>query len=174
LSAVSGSRRAFLRGVYLSPEGRATEKARQKPLGPRPPWHKDLPLKENCIDCAHPCTTACEPAILKLHPAEHELAGLPYLDFGATGCTFCKACIDACPIEHDHSFSTTVEIGKAQLNRDQCIAWNEIICQSCSGRCDYQAISTSYQRSPEVNLDLCNGCGICVTSCPVDAISIIY
>jgi ferredoxin-type protein NapF len=171
---VSGNRRAFLRGTFLSREGRSKETTRQLPLGLRPPWHQALSLSEHCTDCSHPCTTACEPAIIKLHPADHEFAGQPYLDFSIRGCTFCRACAEACPIEDGllASTSNTPEIGKAQLNHGSCIAWNEVICQSCSNNCDVQAISTTYQRNPEVNAELCNGCGQCVSSCPVGAISI--
>lgn len=172
LSAVSGSRRAFLRGAYLSREGRAKEAKRQKPLGPPPPWHQGLPLNEHCIGCAHPCTTACEPAIIRLHPADHELDGLPYLDFSTSGCTFCKACVEVCPIKIELADSVAPDIGKAMVNRDTCIAWNDIICQSCIGRCDYRAISTPHMRRAEINMDLCNGCGMCVSVCPVNALSI--
>ena len=43
---------------------------------------------------------------------------------------------------------------------------------SCSGRCDYQAITTEYQRRAQIDTDRCTGCGMCVAVCPVGALSI--
>ena len=91
-------RRAFLRGTLLTRAGRAQEVLRQQPLGPPPPWHRGLALESHCPGCTHPCVTACDPGIIHLHPQDHDLAGLPYLDFNTSGCTFCKACVEACPV----------------------------------------------------------------------------
>lgn len=100
------------------------------------------------------------------------MAGLPYLDFSSAGCTFCKACVEACPIEIDITDTVPPDIGKAIVNRGTCIAWHEIICQSCIGICEFEAITSTYMRNPEVNNDLCNGCGICVKYCPLDALTV--
>jgi len=172
LNKVDGGRRAFLRGALLTRAGRTAEAVRQQPLGPPPPWHRGLALDENCPDCAQPCVTACEPDIIRMHPADHELAGTAYLDFGNSGCTFCRACVTACPMEIDAIEADTPRIGTASLNRDTCIAWDDVICMSCYDRCDYQAISTEYQRRARIDTDRCTGCGMCVAVCPVGALSI--
>lgn len=101
------------------------------------------------------------------------MAGLPYLDFSANGCTFCQACVEACPIEIEISNTPPPDIGKAEVNHDTCIAWHEIICQSCIGVCDFEAITSTYMRNPVVNNELCNGCGICVRHCPLDALTVV-
>jgi len=171
---MDGGRRAFLRGTLLTREGRAEEKSRQRRLGPPPPWHQGLALETHCPGCTHPCVTACDPGIIQLHPENHQLTGLPYLDFSTSGCTFCKACVEACPLDESMVLDTAEPvIGKAQLNRETCIAWDDVICMACSGRCDYHAITTVHQRRAQIDAELCNGCGMCVAACPVQALSII-
>lgn len=168
---MDGGRRAFLRGAFLTSAGRTKEIKRQQPLGPVPPWHQGQPLVDHCLDCAQPCVDACEPGIIRIHPATHDYAGIPYLEFSANGCTFCQACVEACPMDIAVS-DVRPNIGTAQLNRSTCIAWNEIICMSCSDRCEYSAITTTQMRQPQVNADNCTGCGACISACPVNALQI--
>lgn len=171
---MDGGRRAFLRGSLLTREGRTRERLRLQPLGPPPPWHRDQPLAEACPDCTHPCVAACGPRIIRLHPQNHRLAGVPYLDFNSAGCTFCAACVGACPLDVGPADSGTdrPHIGRAHLNREACLAWNGVICQSCSERCEYHAITTDRQRRVHIDAETCTGCGMCVTACPVSALGV--
>ena len=172
MSKVNAKRRAFLRGAFLTREGRAEEAKRQHPLGPVPPWHHGLSLEQYCPGCEQPCISSCDPGIIRIHPQDHDHAGKPFLDFTLGGCTFCGACVEACPIEIQKDDRTTPRIGALEMNRSSCIAWQDIICMSCTSACDYKAITTTYQRRPEVDADLCTGCGKCVAVCPVKALSI--
>jgi ferredoxin-type protein NapF len=165
-------RRAFLRGALLTRAGRSEEITRQQPLGPPPPWHQRLALAEHCTGCLHPCVSACETGIIQLHPAGHEQAGIPYLDFGQGGCSYCAACVQVCPIDIEMDADARPVIGAAVLNRDTCIAWDDVICMTCQGRCDYGAINTEHQRRARVDPDRCTGCGMCIAACPVNALSI--
>ncbi len=170
---MDGRRRAFLRGAFLTRAGRAKEAVRQRPLGPPPPWHQGQALMKQCPDCSHPCVSACETDIIRLHPADHEQAGIPYLDFSHNGCTFCQACVRTCPMELEVAAEGRPVIGTAELNRATCIAWDDVICMSCHDRCDYDAITTAHQRRAQVNTETCTGCGMCVSACPVDALRIV-
>jgi ferredoxin-type protein NapF len=169
---MDSGRRAFLRGALLTRSGRQAESIRQQPLGPPPPWHRGWSLQDACQGCTHPCVSACEEGIIRLHPADHALSGTPYLDFGDAGCTFCQACVTACPLQIEITAADRPRIGTAFLNQEVCIAWNDVICMACQGHCDYQAISTEYQRRARVDTDRCTGCGMCVSICPVGALSI--
>jgi ferredoxin-type protein NapF len=172
---MDGGRRAFLRGALLTRSGRVREARRHQALGPPPPWHANLPLEAHCPACTHPCMTACEPGIIRLHPADHTLAGVPWLDFQAAGCTFCGACVEACPID-DAALERSgplPRIGEITLNRTTCLAWNGVICQSCLGRCEVRAITLDRQRRVHADATLCNGCGMCVTACPAGALSVM-
>ena len=170
---MDSGRRAFLRGSLMTRAGREEEVKRQQPLGPPPPWHQGAALAEYCPGCPHPCVSACEPDIIRLHPADHVQAGIPYLDFSHSGCTFCQACVDACPIEIEVVADIRPVIGMAQLDRSTCIAWDDVICMACSERCEYHAITTVHQRRAQVDAAICNGCGMCVAACPVHALAII-
>jgi ferredoxin-type protein NapF len=169
---MDSGRRSFLRGALLTRDGRSRESRRQQALGPAPPWHIGLKLEAFCSGCPQPCISACAPGIIAVHPADHELAGIPYLDFHRGGCTFCAACIEACPIDIDTASATRPVIGTAKLNRERCIAWGDVICMSCHSRCEYQAISLEHQRRARIDSDRCTGCGMCIDACPVDALCI--
>ena len=173
MSKLDSNRRAFLRGAYLTREGRAEAAKRQNPQGPVPPWHQGIALQPHCLDCTRPCVASCEPGIIRIHPDNHSHRGIPYLDFSSNGCTFCRACAEACPLEPDTRNRPTPRIGKLTLNRNTCIAWQDIICMSCSNRCEYKAIKMMHYRHPQVDPQICTGCGMCVHTCPVDAISVI-
>ncbi|MGB5278421.1 MAG: 4Fe-4S dicluster domain-containing protein [Gammaproteobacteria bacterium] len=172
MSKVDANRRAFLRGAYLTRQGRAEQARQHNPLGPAPPWHQGRSLQQHCIDCAQPCVSACEQAIILIHPPQHSLSGTPYLNFASAGCTFCRACVETCPLDIaiDDKPAPRI-IGKLVLNRDTCIAWDDIICMSCCNRCDYKAISLAHYRRPQIDAEICTGCGMCVSACPVQALS---
>lgn len=108
-----------------------------------------------------------------MHPQDHAHAGIPYLDFSASGCTFCKACVEACPLEIPVREHSAPAIGSARLKQEACIAWQDVICMACSGRCDYRAITTTHQRRPQIDADACNGCGMCVAACPTQALEVM-
>ena len=137
-----------------------------------PPWHRGLALETHCIGCAQPCVSSCDPGIIRVHPPNHDYADIPYLDFTTGGCTFCQACVEACPIDIAIADKATPSIGTLTINRKSCIAWQDIICVSCSHACDYKAITTSYQRRPRVDTMACTGCGRCVPVCPVKALTV--
>ncbi|MGD2075508.1 MAG: 4Fe-4S binding protein [Gammaproteobacteria bacterium] len=151
-------RRAFLKGDLLSAEGRA--------LGPVPPWHRGRAMHAECAACAAPCVGACPERIVRVHPRDHALSGVPYLTFERGGCTWCGACAAACPQGLSRA-PRRPKLGRVHLERGSCLSWNGVVCISCASRCVYRAINRD--RSGRVTLDAeaCTGCGACIAACPV-------
>lgn len=124
-------------------------------------------LSEVCLSCKnHTCLTHCPENIIALNPDN-----LPTLDFTSSGCVFCEGCLNAC-FEHngehrgfDRAKSQTQVIMK--INPSSCLAWNKSICYSCKDVCpkEIKYLGMFY---PEILS--CNGCGLCISRCPNDAI----
>lgn len=169
VEGINRDRRAFLRGDFLTHEGRKKHEQQGQPLGPAPPWHQGQLELERCQACDAPCVDACGPSIIKLHAAEHQLAGLPYLSFEETGCTFCGDCANACPMDLETG-TKPVKLGQVSLDKQACLGWNNIFCISCRSHCDYDALSLDQKR--RINLDeaACVACGKCLSVCPTQAL----
>ncbi len=166
-------RRALLTGSFLTRKGRESMQHRQKPLGSCPPWHQQVMeySSDACSRCEQECVTSCSQDIISLHPEGHAYAGRPWLDLSVTGCTFCGDCAEACPSikSHDREFA---QIGNLQLAKVTCLAWNDVFCMSCIGKCDARALRLDKRRRLILNDSLCTGCGMCIHACPIDALAI--
>lgn len=162
-------RRGLLTGSFLTRKGRESIERRQQPLGPKPPWHHAV--MEACASCDQACAAACPEGIIRIHPDDHAYAGRPWLQFSATGCTFCGDCAEACLAidSHDRKLAT---IGVLKLNTASCLAWNGVFCMSCIGKCDARALQMDERRRLVIEDSLCTGCGMCIHVCPVNALSI--
>ncbi len=99
------------------------------------------------------------------------------MTFQNSGCTFCGACVTAC------------ETGALQRQADdeapwrqwavvtgQCLAVGGVVCRLCEEACEELAIrfrlglnGTSF---PEIDPEMCTGCGACLPPCPVKALEI--
>lgn len=118
----------------------------------------------SCLD--HPCLSSCPEDIIILNPDK-----LPSLDFSKSGCVFCQECIKACYKSNgEHKgFDLKIEEVNVRMKIDplKCLAWSGSICSSCKDVCprEIRFVGMFY---PEV-LD-CNGCGFCISRCPMDAI----
>lgn len=158
-SAAQLSRRNFLQGKVI------------KTHLPRLPWALDEPIfLAGCQQC-NKCIEVCENRII-----QRDQLGYPFVDFDHDECTFCMKCINVCPAKIFHKNRENKPWqGKFTINQ-QCLASNDIYCQSCRDVCEPQAIQFSHNDShipaPTLNHNNCSQCGACVSVCPQDAISL--
>ncbi|KIL98640.1 Ferredoxin-type protein NapF (periplasmic nitrate reductase) [Paramagnetospirillum magnetotacticum MS-1] len=142
------------------------------PSGPRPPWSVAR-FAEVCDGCGA-CLSSC---------LEHCLAkgadGLPVVDFAQGGCTFCGACDAACaPRAIDRAAADGLDRLPvlARLGAS-CISIQGVTCRLCGDPCLVRAIAfrplPGGRVLPEIADQSCNGCGICVSACPVGALSMV-
>ncbi len=136
------------------------------------PWLKSHELfYENCTRCEK-CTQICPEAIVSQADG-----GFPAIDFKKGECTFCGKCAEVCP---QPIFIINKKISPwdffAKVDPSTCLSSQHISCRSCQDSCDYRAIKFTLKAGktpyPEVNEDLCCGCGACVSRCPTYAIKI--
>ncbi|GLX79650.1 ferredoxin-type protein NapF [Thalassotalea insulae] len=159
------SRRRLFRGKLAPPAPKL-----------RLPWIKsEQHFTEHCTQCGD-CLAACETKILI-----KDEAGFPTVDFNLDECTFCGQCQVSCQqplfIDKQQQDNGKQSPWLAKLTIDnQCLAQNNILCQSCQDVCDTNAITFDFSRrsvpAPEVDLSACNQCGACISTCPQQAIEL--
>jgi len=132
------------------------------------PWIKDSQgFVANCTQCGD-CISACPEKIISRGDG-----GYPNINFNLGECTFCGKCADSC--EQPIFISTGQSPwSKKAIITNQCLAFADIYCRSCAESCDSQALTFQPGLSavPQIDVNLCTGCGACVAPCPAQAISI--
>jgi ferredoxin len=135
-------------------------------------------FKEKCTAC-HLCVTQCPSNVLRPAGLDYGFGYLlkPYMSFNNSFCNYtCTTCSEVCPTgairpitEEDKK---TIQVGIARLYLDRCIVnTEETSCGACSEHCTTQAVHmVPYKGTltiPQIEPDLCIGCGGCESICPV-------
>ena len=162
-------RRGLFTGAFLTRQGRQAVVRQQQSLGPVPPGLNIY--SEQCGACEKQCAAACPEDIIKLHPEQHCLAGTPYLEFSVNGCTFCGDCVDNCPSRTEIK-EQPINIGLVNIDYEKCLTRNSVFCISCVGVCDFGALKMDERRQLVGQEADCCGCGMCVHTCPVNALEV--
>lgn len=137
----------------------------------RPPWSKyEDEFTEFCTRCDD-CITACPQHILV-----RGMAGFPEVRFTKSGCDYCQACAKVC-------ITSAIEISPGNVTspwnitamfKDNCLSERGVVCRSCGEACEPRAIRFKLAVGGvaliEFDNTACNGCGECVSVCPVAAI----
>lgn len=130
---------------------------------PFPPWAL-AEFTRRCTRC-DACVAACEERILVRGDG-----GFPRVDFQRGECTFCGACAAACEVGAFSATDRSPWSLRVTLAGD-CLAEQGISCRSCEDVCGPRALRFRLQRGGradlEIDIDRCNGCGACISACPV-------
>lgn len=156
------SRAQFLRGDWRG----------EKP-DLRPPWALLEPGFSNACDGCGKCVTACSEKIIFM-----SLRKLPRLDFSQGGCTFCGECSSECEpgvLQRTHEPGKLPWQLQASISKN-CLAKRGTSCVRCIEECEYDAIVSTPalggRTKMRVDHTACTGCGMCISTCPVDVISL--
>jgi ferredoxin len=184
LATPNAERRTLVAGALLLPPLAAlktTEAAspvlRRAPVAP-PGAHSVDRLLDRCTACQL-CVTACPTQVLQASVLDYGWTGFakPHLDFERAFCNYdCRRCGEACPtgaialLELPDKRLTS--IGTAKFEQKRCIVETDgTDCAACSEHCPTKAVNTvpfrQNLRLPQVNEELCIGCGACEFACPV-------
>ncbi|MBN2166369.1 MAG: 4Fe-4S dicluster domain-containing protein [Marinilabiliaceae bacterium] len=197
LSALhNSSRREALTGIallasigLLNAENRKKEKLsktgkilipanREVPISP--PGSKSITRFNNiCTGCGL-CVSACPTKVLQPAFTEYGLSGFmqPHMNYKIGECNFdCTICGDVCPtgaiqpltVDEKH----ILQLGKARFVKENCVVYTDgTACGACSEHCPTKAVDmVPYKEKlliPQVNQDICIGCGSCEHPCPLE------
>lgn len=165
-------------GTLLAKKSLPKTKSAKPKLPVAPPGAVNFDkFNEKCISC-HLCVSKCPTQIIKPAFMEYGLGGMmqPTLSFDKGFCDFnCTVCSDICPTDALTTISKEVkqktQIGTAHFVLQNCIVnYKERRCGACAEICPTKAIRlVPYKNSlsiPEINPEMCIGCGACEYVCP--------
>ena len=165
----------------------------------RPPGAvEEKDFLSSCIKCGI-CVEKCPYDTLKLSKvSDGALTGTPYFIPRDIPCYMCTdiPCVEVCPTDSllkdlvsDEKTGkydiNKAEMGLAIIDRENCLAYWGIRCDACYRACPLmdEAITLKVERNkrtgkhammkPEINSDICTGCGMCEHACVTEKPAII-
>jgi ferredoxin len=181
---VDPSRRNFMLGMSIAvgsallvpPAVRSVSSPEKPPIMP-PGAGKVADFTSRCTAC-HLCVSSCPGRVIKPAVMAYGLSGMmvPKLDFSVGMCEFeCVTCSNVCPSGALRPLSVEekrlTRIGLVKYYKERCIVVTDgYDCGACAEHCPTGALAmVSWKnglRIPQVNPDLCIGCGCCEHICP--------
>ncbi len=137
-----------------------------------------------CTSC-HLCVSACPTQVIQVSFLKYGLQGMfqPYMEYHKSFCNFeCTICTEVCPngalLKLPLETKQLTQLGVAEFIKDNCIVETEgTDCGACSEHCPTKAVYMIPYNGlflPEVNQDICIGCGACEYACPVTPYKAIF
>jgi ferredoxin len=169
-----------VRTVLPTPTGKSRSK-----LPIAPPGSGGIErFTERCTAC-HLCVSVCPTQVLTPSFLAYGPGGFlqPQMDYSMGTCNYdCVLCGQVCPsgaiLPLSSEAKKLVQIGKAKFVKDDCIViTKKTECGACSEHCPTKAVhmvKTEGLFLPEVNDEICIGCGSCEHPCPSTPNKAIY
>ncbi|MCK8824807.1 4Fe-4S dicluster domain-containing protein [Fuchsiella alkaliacetigena] len=123
-------------------------------------------LLTSCKRCGG-CIEACPHNLLTTAEAKTGVYyGTPILELDDNYCRLCYSCVDACSTGVLKA-EAEVNLGKAKLIKDRCLAYQGGLCAQCYYNCPQQDKALVLNSGkPSLNSEDCLGCGSCSYFCP--------
>jgi len=151
-----------------------------------PPGSKSVRHFSSLCTACHLCVSACPTQVLYPSFLEYGLTGVfqPRMNYSSSYCNYdCNLCSQICPsgaiLPVDAPAKKEIQIGKANFVKEDCVVvTNKKDCAACSEHCPTKAVHTvPYEGKlliPQLDNDICVGCGACEHSCPTTPRKAIY
>ncbi|MBA4312778.1 MAG: hypothetical protein C0417_09130 [Chlorobiaceae bacterium] len=151
-----------------------------------PPGSESIEHYSTYCTACHLCVSECPTRVLYPAFTEYGMVGIfqPKMNYDASYCNYeCTTCGDVCPTGAILPLSIEkkklVQIGKTVFIKDDCVVVaKKKDCAACSEHCPTKAVYTvPYEgklKLPELNNDICVGCGACEHACPTTPRKAIY
>lgn len=143
-----------------------------------PPGSKNVDYFTNLCTACHLCVSVCPTQVLYPTFWDYGVTGIfqPKMNYDASYCNYeCTVCSQICPsgaiIPVDVEAKKLIQIGKACFVKEDCVVVEKKKdCAACSEHCPTKAVyMVQYEgklKIPELNNDICVGCGACEHACP--------
>ncbi len=180
--------------------GAQVEEGKAATMVLRPPGAlKEPDFVRACIKCGI-CVEDCPyDTLILAKPGDDLPVGTPYFVAREIPCYMCTdiPCVKNCPTDALNESLVSIvkndkavydinkaKMGVAVLDTKNCLAFWGIRCDACYRACPLidEAITIAYERNertgkhamlkPEVNMDVCTGCGMCEHACITEKASI--
>ncbi|GAB4319626.1 MAG: 4Fe-4S binding protein [Bacteroidales bacterium] len=137
----------------------------------------------HCTACQL-CVSRCPTGVLQPSFGETGITGIfqPFMDYQAHFCNYeCIVCTQVCPTGAINLLTVDdkklTQVGISKFIKENCIVYrDEKDCGACSEHCPTKAVNMVPYKTglkiPEVNIDICIGCGACEYACPTTPKSI--
>jgi ferredoxin len=151
-----------------------------------PPGSKSIDHFNDACTACHLCISACPNKVLQSSALEYGLVGFlqPFMDTSNGYCNFdCTKCSEVCPsgaiMQLTKEEKGVTQVGQVHFIKKNCVVYlDETLCGACAEHCPTKAVRmVPYKEKlniPEVNNDICVGCGACEHACPVRPHRAIY